>query len=515
MKISKFMEILSLGENVAVEFKLSSSGKILGSVYETVCSFSNRFGGDIFLGVNDAGVVVGINEKIVNDTINNFIKMVNNPEIIFPTLYLVTESFVYENKNLIHIHIPPSADVHSYKKVIYDRVNKSDVKVTRAEAIAQLYIRKQNMYTERKVFPYVRDDQLRFDLIPKIRQMAINNISGHPWGTLTDKELLKSAGLITIDSTTGEEGYNLAAVILLGKDDTIKSVLPSYRTDALVRKIDTERYDDRLIVETNLIDSYYILSNFASKHLRDKFYLDGTLRVSLRAKITREILVNMLIHREFTSPYRGIFVILNDYMFTENANKTNVYGLITPDDYTPVSKNPTIASFFRNIGLADELGSGVRNLYRDTIIYSGKYPELIEGDIFKTIIPLDNNYSFNARTTYNNQNSGMGKNEECKTIIANNKSVGEKEYLDKNVGESVGEKECLSSIKLSKNYYKIYECICENNFITISELSVATGIITRTIERCIQFLRENEIIKRIGGDNGGCWKIIKKCNIKS
>jgi len=41
-----------------------------------------------------------------------------------------------------------------------------------------------------------------------------------------------------------------------------------------------------------------------------------------------------------------------------------------------------------NIGRADQLGSGIRNLYTYTKLYSGGVPELIEGDIFKTIIPL-------------------------------------------------------------------------------------------------------------------------------
>lgn len=34
------------------------------------------------------------------------------------------------------------------------------------------------------------------------------------------------------------------------------------------------------------------------------------------------------------------------------------------------------------------LGSGVRNLYRYTKIYSGYEPELVEGDVFRTIVPI-------------------------------------------------------------------------------------------------------------------------------
>ena len=41
------------------------------------------------------------------------------------------------------------------------------------------------------------------------------------------------------------------------------------------------------------------------------------------------------------------------------------------------------------IGYADKLGSGVRNLYKYSKIYSGKDPEFIEGDVFKIIVPLN------------------------------------------------------------------------------------------------------------------------------
>ena len=43
---------------------------------------------------------------------------------------------------------------------------------------------------------------------------------------------------------------------------------------------------------------------------------------------------------------------------------------------------------FREIGLADELGSGMRNTYKYTKLYSGGEPQFIEGDVFRTIIPL-------------------------------------------------------------------------------------------------------------------------------
>ena len=38
-----------------------------------------------------------------------------------------------------------------------------------------------------------------------------------------------------------------------GKDDVILNVAPTYVTDALVRKVNVDRYDDREIIKTNLI----------------------------------------------------------------------------------------------------------------------------------------------------------------------------------------------------------------------------------------------------------------------
>ncbi|WP_342718874.1 hypothetical protein [Hornefia porci] len=56
--------------------------------------------------------------------------------------------------------------------------------------------------------------------------------------------------------------------------------------------------------------------------------------------------------------------------------------------FKPFAKNPPIAKVFREIGLADELGSGMRNSYKYTKLYSGGEPVFTEADVFTTIIPL-------------------------------------------------------------------------------------------------------------------------------
>ncbi|MCP1101392.1 ATP-dependent DNA helicase RecG [Aequitasia blattaphilus] len=421
MDAKAMKQVLDVGETIAVEFKRCGNG-IESDTYETVCSFLNRFGGDIYLGVKDNGEVRGVSEKVAPELVKNFIKNINNPNILQPTVYLEPKIIKYEGKTIIHIHIPPSSEVHSYKKDIYDRVDDADIKVTATSQIAALYIRKQNIYTEKKVFPYLELEDLRLDLLPRIKQMAINHAGGkHPWESMNDEDVLKSAGLYGKDAVTGKAGYNLAAAMLLGKDSMILSVAPGYRTDALLRKVNVDRYDDRLIVETNLVESYDLLMGFAEKHLWDKFYLEGDRRMSLRNIIAREMLVNTLIHREITSSYIAKFVIEKDRMFVENANRATHDGVLTPDDFEPNPKNPIIASFFRNIGLSDQLGSGVRNLFKYGKLYSGTEPKIIEGDVFRIVMPLDDEYSFDMNTKISDKKSAIKISDKKSAIKTSNK----------------------------------------------------------------------------------------------
>ena len=81
-------------------------------------------------------------------------------------------------------------------------------------------------------------------------------------------------------------------------------------------------------------------------------------------------------------------------MYVENANRAANDGCITVDNLEPNPKNPIIAAFFRNIGYADQLGSGVRNLFKYSKYYSGQEPQFIESDVFRIIVPLDDEYSY-------------------------------------------------------------------------------------------------------------------------
>ena len=278
--------------------------------------------------------------------------------------------------------------VYRFKGEVYDRVADTDVRLRTDDQISAIYLRKRNRYTEQRIYPYLTLDCLQLDLLQEARHRAVQKRAGHPWATMTDEDLLKSARLYSWDPETGERGYNLACILLLGREDIIGSVCPAYKTDAVMRRTNADRYDDRLVVKSNLIDAYDALMGFVRKHTLDTFHLEGTRAISLRDIIARELISNMLIHREYTSPYPAKIIIDNDGLHTENASRSLYEGRITLRDFNPMPKNPIIADFFAQIGWAEELGSGTRNLYKYAPLYGGEDPVMEDGDIFKTLVKL-------------------------------------------------------------------------------------------------------------------------------
>lgn len=393
---------MSHGEGLDLEFK-TCRDQINRDVYETVCAFLNRHGGTIFLGVKDSGEIQGINSDAAEQIRKDFVTAINNPQKISPPTYLSVEEISVQGPPLLRIYVPESSQVHRCNGRIYDRNEDGDLDITNNTAqVAQLYQRKQATYSENKVYPYVGLDELERDLIAKCRRIAVLRRNDHPWKDLDDLDLLKSAQLYQRNLETNRSGVTLAGLLLLGKRSPLLSAVPHHRTDLILRKVNLDRYDDRDFVDVNLVESYDRIMAFVAKHLPDPFYLEGTTSISLRDAIFREVTSNILIHREYTNAFPAKLIIERGQVRTENSNKPHGFGTLNPENFTPFPKNPVIASFFRQIGQADELGSGMRKLMKYGKVYGNADPELIEGDIFQIIVKVpDYSATGNATVTGN------------------------------------------------------------------------------------------------------------------
>ena len=178
--------------------------------------------------------------------------------------------------------------------------------------------------------------------------------------------------------------------------------------------------------------------------------MEGDMRVDLREKIFREVIANILIHREFTNAFPARLIIYRDKLVTENANNPVGAGRIDPDNFNPHPKNPAIVKFFQQLGRAEELGSGIRNIKKYLPLYSrdAKF-EFIEGDLFRTIVCFEDIDVTPQETPQDTPQETPQEN------IQVSVHVGE---LLVNCEDEMTNKQLMSSMKLKdrKHFLKIY-----------------------------------------------------------
>lgn len=380
--------LLREGEGLTVEFKRAREA-LNRDVYETICAFLNQRGGTLVLGAADDGGVTGIAPEAVAQIRKDLVNTLHNSQKINPPMQLAPEQLELDGQIVLVLSVPESSQVHSCNNRVFSRNEDGDFDITgHSQLLGELYLRKQVGYSENRIFPFIRLDDLRSDLIERVRHNVRLQRSGHPWAELDDLELLKSARLYQRDYQSGAEGISMAGALLFGRDEVVLGVVPHHRTDAILRVHDLDRYDDRDDIRTNLLESYDRLMAFVGKHIADPFYLEGDQRVSLRERIFREVVANLLIHREYLNPFPAKLIIQRDRVTTENSNNPHGMGLLRPDDFAPSPKNPAIARVFREMQWAEELGSGVRNLFKYARAFGGQDPILSEESIFRVTVML-------------------------------------------------------------------------------------------------------------------------------
>ena len=164
-----------------------------------------------------------------------------------------------------------------------------------------------------------------------------------------------------------------------------------------------------------------------------------------------------------------LFGIDTEKILVENSNLSHGIGILDLNKFEPFSKNPSISKVFREIGFADELGSGMRNTNKYTQLYTDQKPVFEEGNIFKTIITLKK--------------------------IATRK-VGRNNVVHNVAHDVVHDK--LDLVEFIK------EKVRSNNKITRKSMADKVGVSVKTIERIIKLI---ENLKYVGTGSNGHWEL--------
>lgn len=383
MDANSVISLLKLKENVVLSF-LSPDNP--DRIYETVCAFANRFGGEILVGNFSASPVTGLDEPQAAYLVGKITDDCSDSNLFVPSLFICPRIVHYKDGFLLHIHVNASNRLVTFKTNVYLRERSQNEYIEDSLQKKQLEENNIRLFFESRVFPYIGFFDLRIDILPKVRHYATcGQGRAQNWSGLNDHELINAAGLGVMDRETGKKGFNLAAVVVLGKDQLIHEVIPHYSTVFECRRGNA---DVTRTVVSNYLESSEKLSELMMMALSDITKgLDLNSADSLN-RMMRELAVNSLIHRDLSSSYQARIVITDDELVVENASKPVGLELISEDGIGYYAKNPVIEQFFYSLGFASLRGNGIPTIFTVCKECLNSLPVFENNEVFRCVVPL-------------------------------------------------------------------------------------------------------------------------------
>lgn len=333
--------MLDVIEDARNEFKV----KLTDKFEEEVISFLNTNGGNIYIGINDKGDIVGINGKI--DLLQRTIKDRIKDNIMPSTLGLYDVVTLEENgKKYIKVIIAHGSDGPYYIKGMgmtpdscfigvgssiqsmpYDMINNRVNKRTRT-SLRNIVSPKQNLtFSQLKIYY-------------EEKGFNINN------------NFLKQLDLYTDD---GKYNYN---AYLLADNNTVSIKFGKYAGTNAVDLIENEDFGNCSIVK-------------ATKNILNKIEIENKIFTKIeypeRKEIkmydfsaVREAVVNAIVHNDWSNEYAPKFEMFSDRLVI--SSNGGIQDSTTKEEFLEgfsLPKNKELMKVFNDLDLVEQMGTGI------------------------------------------------------------------------------------------------------------------------------------------------------------
>ncbi len=379
MTQDELIELLNAHEWRDVEFK-EAQRDVPRNAYETVSAFANTEGGHIVFGVRKSGQefeVVGVLD--VDKVQNDFLITLRQRDKLSIIVDVREELHKHGGSDLLIFYVP---EVHRSEKPVflngdirraYVRSGGCDVRCSENERNRFLMDAATERYDSQ---PVDLNPSTAFDLesIKWYRTVYEGRQGNRPNATLSDTDFLKEMGLLVEQHS--QVSPSRAAVFLFGTNATFRQLLPRPVVDCQRfslphnRADAGERWIDRLVLDENLIRSWQSLIDWYQKFAERPFRIDSTTLQRDDAppdyRAFRESMVNLIIHQDYSDHSRNP-EIRHYSDRTVFWNPGDAFAADT-DLLEPGEKevrNPRIVTAFRRIGLSENAGWGLRDVFRN------------------------------------------------------------------------------------------------------------------------------------------------------
>lgn len=325
-------QLISQGEGRNLEFKASFGREAI----ESVAAFANSKGGGVLLvGVTDNGAVAGI--SCSEESIQSYANQIKNATE--PSLIVDIEAVSIDSKKLLYIKVNeyPVKPV-SCKGKYFKRIENSNHQMNLTE-IANMHLQSLQLSWdayEAYEFSYEDLDVYKIErFLTRLKEKGRYRVTQDPVHDLKKLNLLKENNQPTN-----------AARLLFAKEQTVYNIhLGRFKTPSMI-------LDDKMI-RLPLFEAVEETMMYILAHIKVAFEFTGEIQrkevFEYPLNALREIVLNAIVHRDYTSPIDTQIKIFDNKITFFNPGK--LYGDITveklaTDTYQAQTRNKLIAEAF-------------------------------------------------------------------------------------------------------------------------------------------------------------------------
>ena len=454
--------IINAGESATVEFKSSFNQEAI----EAVGAFANKNGGVIVVGLKSCSKVFGL--ELAEESLQKWLNEIKSKTE--PVQVPDIEAVKYKSKTLVAITVKESPiKPVAVQGRYFIRHENSNHAMTPTE-IGDCTLRTQN-----SSWDFVLDDSGSMDDISlkKVVQ-SIRRINERGYHISKDSlDFLRKNRLLRDGKLT------FAAEMLFAKDWHINTAVQMgfFQSPTVIK--------DRDEAHGDLVSQVEQIYEFVKKHINCEVVISDKLENDLvwdyPLKAIREIILNMIVHRDYHSASESCVKVFADRIEFFNPGKL-MDGMTTDDlnsgNYLSTLRNKAIANHFNMLGEIEKYGSGVTRvigLFREAGLPAPVIEEIGSG-IRVTVRKRENLAVSAAGAT----EKDTGKNTEKDTE------------------------------RVTENQRNILSVIERNPSASQEDIARAVGINRVNVAKNLKKLAEMGFVKRVGPDKGGHWEVVKK-----
>ncbi|WP_304089601.1 ATP-binding protein [Phascolarctobacterium succinatutens] len=447
-------------ENQNTEWKSKWKDEYL----EWICGYANAQGGKIYIGCDDEGNVIGLQNarKLLEDVPNKIRDAMG--------IIVGVNLFEKEGKEHLEIDVPAYPIGISCKGVYYYR-SGSTRQILTGPALEAFLLRKRGVTWDNLPIPAFSLQDIDDNAVERFKQLAAKK------GRI-DKSVLDETKAVLMEKLHLMNGdYLTNAAMLLFSKDPEKWQLGAYvkigyfETDAELIYQD-EIHGSLLEQVDKIVELVYL------KYMKARISYENMQRIEryfVPEDALREAILNALCHKQYQSGVPVQISVYEDRLYIANGGclpeKWTLNNLM--QKHASVPYNPNIAHVFYLAGFIESWGRGIEKICAACKNANVPVPEY-------TVNPGDIMIKFSAP----------------------------EELVVRSIRPKVTEKVTEKVIEnLDDKSLKILKLLVEDPGYTAVILSEKLSLSRKTISERIKKLRENKIIERVGSDRKGYWKI--------